>query len=178
MSLSAAGAQQATVAARLLADRHPVAAYTSPLRRCRETARIIARVHGLTPIADRGLVEVDYGAWAGGRLSDLRRREAWRRLMTGAGRFRFPQGETLTEAQGRAVAAIERIADRHPDDEVIVVTHADVIRCLVCHYLGMPLDLIHRLVVAPAGLTIVELDPDGAVRVPAVNVRMPEGLEP
>ncbi len=169
VALSDRGRLDARVAAQRLTKREIVAVYSSPIRRCRETARIIATPHGLTPLTDRGFVEADYGTWSGRTLKDLARLKAWGRLMESASRFRFPEGETLHEVQARAVAALESLASLHGDVEVAIVSHADVIRALLCNYLGMPVDLIHRLHVGPTSLSVVELTAAGPVLVPVVN---------
>jgi len=90
--------------------------------------------------------------------------------MAAASRFRFPDGETLEEVQRRAVARVEQLAIEHRRNAtVVVVSHADVIRAILVHYLGMPLDLIHRIHVAPASVSIVELVADHPPRVVVVN---------
>ncbi len=167
--LSDKGKLDARVAAERLTKREIAAVYSSPIRRCRETARIIAVPHGLTPLTDRGFVEADYGTWSGRSLKDLARLKAWNRLMANASRFRFPEGETLHEVQARAVAALEGLASLHGEVEVVIVSHADVIRALLCHYLGMPVDLIHRLHVGPTSMSVIEIAAAGSVRVPVVN---------
>lgn len=60
--------------------------------------------------------------------------------------FRFPQGETLREVQSRALSAIERIRDAHPNQVVAIFSHGDVIRTTMAHYLGTPLDLFQRVI--------------------------------
>lgn len=169
--LSDRGRLDARVVAHRLAETKVAAVYSSPIRRCRETARIIAEPHDLTPLTDRRLVEADYGRWAGRQLKDLAKLKAWQRLMAAPARFRFPDGETLTEVQNRAVSAVEELAATHGDETVMVVSHSDVIRALLCHYLGTPVDLIHRLHVGPTSLSIVDLGPAGGVHVPVVNQR-------
>jgi broad specificity phosphatase PhoE len=49
-----------------------------------------------------------------------------------------------------------------------VVSHADVLKAIVGHLLGIPLDLQQRLEIAPASVTEVELQPWGP-RVLRVN---------
>ncbi len=169
VALSDRGRMQARVVADRIAEAKVAAIYSSPIRRCRETARILGEPHDLTPITERRFIEADYGRWSGRPLKDLAKLKAWQGLMTSPARFRFPEGETLTEVQDRAVAAIEELATAHGDQQVMVVTHADVIRTLLCHYLGTPLDLIHRLHVGPTSLTVIELLPAGGVLVPVVN---------
>ena len=89
--------------------------------------------------------------------------------LTSPARFRFPDGETLSEVQWRAVAAVEQLATTHASESVAVGSHADVIRVILANYLGTPLDLIHRINVLPASVSIVDLSPSGEVAVPVVN---------
>jgi probable phosphomutase (TIGR03848 family) len=178
VGLSDKGKLDARIAADRLASSKLAAIYSSPIRRCRETARIIATPHDLTPLTERRVVEADYGTWSGRNLRDLYRLKAWDRLMGHAARFRFPEGETLTEVQSRAVEAMEELASRHGTDTIAVVSHSDVIRTLLCHYLGSPLDLIHRLHVGPTSLSVVDLGADGAVQVPVVNQQLEASATP
>lgn len=169
VALSDKGRIDARLAAESLAEQDLAAVYASPIRRCRETARILAEPHELTPLTERRFIEADYGRWSGRPLRDLSRLKAWQRLMAAPSRFRFPDGETLHEVQVRAVDALEELAANHGDQTIVVVSHADVIRTLLCHYVGSSLDQVHRLHVGPTSLSVVELTPDGSVRVPIVN---------
>ncbi len=175
--LSAAGVTMAERVAGELGDLPPRAVYTSPILRCRQTARPIGAAWDMVPMIDRGLIEADYGTWTGRSLKSLYRLKAWQRLMASASRFRFPQGETLEEVQRRSVASVEAMADRHGSDAVAAVSHADVIRVVLAHYLGMPLDLVHRLSVGPASISVVELYRSGSVAVPIVNRSVTAGGE-
>ncbi len=152
------------------------AMYTSPVLRCRETARGLAKYWGARPIPYRSFAEVDYGSWAGRSLGSLRRTRAWKWLHVTPARTRFPGGESLPEVQVRAVGACEELASRHGDDRVVVVSHADVIRTVVNHYVGAPLDLYQRLEVAPASVSALDLPPEGIPRVITVNRTPGEGL--
>jgi probable phosphoglycerate mutase len=118
-----------------LADLTLDAVYTSPVERCAETAEIIARPHHVRPREIEDLTEADYGRWTGRTLTSLYRLKAWPRLMAGASRFRFPDGETLREVQARAVGTIEHLATRHGGGALAAVSHADVIRVILAHYL-------------------------------------------
>jgi probable phosphoglycerate mutase len=61
--------------------------------------------------------------------------------------------------QARSVRAAERLREAHPSQTVAVCSHADVIKALVCHYLGMHLDLFQRVVVSPASVTAIGFGP-------------------
>jgi probable phosphoglycerate mutase len=159
------GIGQAEAAARRLAPLPIEAVYTSPMERTRETARIVARAKGLSLRTERGLLEVDFGAWTDRPLADLRRLALWSTVQSSPSRVRFPQGESLREAQARAVDATERIAAAHPKGVVVLVSHADIIKAIVAHHLGMALDLFQRIVVDPASSSVLVL---GASHPPAL----------
>lgn len=169
VGLSESGVQMAdTVASHLIAQRITTV-YTSPIQRCQETAKAVGRELGLKPIVDKRFQEVDYGKWAGRKLGDLYKLKAWRGLFVAASRFRFPDGETLEEVRHRTTAGVEDLVGKHPKGKVAVVSHSDVIRVLLANYLGMPLDLIHRLDVLPASVSIIDLPKGGPPRVSVVN---------
>jgi broad specificity phosphatase PhoE len=64
------------------------------------------------------------------------------------------------EVVARASGGLARIAADHPDGAVAVVSHGDVIRALVAHYAGLPLDHMLRLEVSPASVSAVRLGPE------------------
>lgn len=169
VALSEAGQRMASDLADRLVDKRADVLYTSPILRCKQTAAHLATVWSLKAEINRGFIEADFGEWSGRSLASLRRLKAWRGLYVAPSRFRFPGGESLGEVQARAVAAVEGLADRHGKQTVAVVSHSDVIRTLVAHYLGTPLDLFQRIDVAPASVSIIDLPPGGFARVPVVN---------
>lgn len=162
--LDPAGVAQAQAAARRLAALPVRAIYSSPLERTRETAAHVARVHGLRVRTDRGIGEVDYGDWTDHSLAQLRRRALWSVIQATPSRVTFPGGESIRAAQARAVEATERIALAHPGETVVAVSHADIIKAVVAHHIGQPLDHFQRLVISPASSTIILL-PEGAAPV-------------
>jgi probable phosphomutase (TIGR03848 family) len=167
--LDDAGVAQAERTAAHLAGLPVVAVYTSPLERTRETARIVARPHGLRPLTRRGLGEVDYGEWTDLPLGQLRRRKLWPVIQTTPSRVTFPGGESIRAAQARAVETVESLAADHAGEVVVAVSHADVIKAVLAHHLGMPLDTFQRLVVDPASVSVLALPAGGPPVVLRVN---------
>jgi len=159
--LDVRGRAQAEAAARRLEGLPVRAVYASPLERTRETAAAVARSHGLRVRIERGIGEVDYGEWTDRPLAQLRRLKLWRTIQQAPSRVTFPGGESIRGAQARAVEATERIALAHPGETVVLVSHADIIKAVLAHHLGMGLDLFQRLVIAPASSSVVVL-PEGA----------------
>jgi probable phosphomutase (TIGR03848 family) len=155
--LSREGRLQADRLAERLA-RVPIAAiYTSPLERCVETAGVLAepRRLAITPMPE--LEEVGYGRWAGRSFSQLTKTALWKQIQQAPSSVRFPGGETLVEAQRRAVSALESLARRHRSGTIAVVSHADLIRLAMAHYVGVHIDLFQRIVVSPASVSAVML---------------------
>ena len=101
------------------------------------------------------MIEVDYGGWQGGDLRELCKQPEWGQVQHFPSIFRFPGGETLREVQARAVSAVERMRDAHPDQVVAVFSHGDVIRTVLAHYLGVPLDLFQRIWSSTAAVSVL-----------------------
>jgi len=169
ISLSTKGLRGASDLASELASLEPVAVYCSPIERCRETATILGKPHGLRPRLRRGLIEADYGDWSGRSLRSLQKLKAWGRLMSDPAAFRFPGGETLEEVRRRVVRSVAALADRHSDEMVLAVSHSDVIRVLVADCLTGGVDSIHRISVSPLGVSVFERNGDGPLRASTVN---------
>jgi probable phosphomutase (TIGR03848 family) len=159
LHLSDAGRRQAAALAERLAPLPIDAVYTSPLERCQETAAEVAGPRGLEVGALAELGEVRYGAWTGRELKELAKQPLWKVVQATPSLARFPDGESLLEMQARAVLAVERLREAHPRQTVAVCSHADVIKALAAHYLGLHLDLFQRLVVGPASVTALGFGP-------------------
>src|SRR2546426_10126325 len=107
LHLSDEGRRQADAVARRLAALPKIAAiYASPLERARETAAAIARARGLALRIERGLIELDVGAWTGQSLKRVARRPEWRTGQRHPSGLRFPGGESFTDTQAPIVSAL------------------------------------------------------------------------
>jgi probable phosphomutase (TIGR03848 family) len=162
VALNNEGRKQAEALAHRVASLKPVALYTSPLERTRETIAPLAKQLGLIPHLRAAFIEVDFGDWTGKTFAELREIDAWHRFNRARSRSRPPGGETMLEVQARAVAGIELLLERHPQGTIGVMSHGDVIRALVLYYTGAPVDLYQRIDVAPASVTVLDLDAESA----------------
>jgi probable phosphomutase (TIGR03848 family) len=168
VQLSEEGRRQADHLGERLAPLRPSALYTSPIGRCVETAKRIAAACRLETRELEGLAEIDYGRWTGRSFASLARTKLWRRVHRVPSSVRFPDGETLPQAQRRIVDALETIVERHPRGLVAVVSHGDPIAMALAHYSGTHLDLFQRLQVSPGSISAVAVH-DGLPRVLLVN---------
>ncbi len=145
-------AQARGLGARLAATRI-AAIYSSPLDRAIETAQAIAAVHGLSVSPVEELGESRCGAWTGALIDDLRQTDLWRQLQTYPSGFRFPDGESSPEIQARMVRTLDALRHQHPGQTVVAVSHSDPIKMALAFYIGLHLDLFHRLTINPASIT-------------------------
>jgi len=118
--------------------RRPVALYVSPLERTRETPRRSRERSGSvrTPSADCSSATSDSGRK---KLNLLAKKPEWRAVQHAPSTFRFPEGESFTEMQLRMWTTLERIAAKHRNRTIIVVSHADPIKAAVTYAQGVPL---------------------------------------
>lgn len=163
------GRKQAQAAAQRLVELPIKAIYSSPVTRCLETAVPIAEAHHLDIIQLEEVGEVRYGDWEGKKIKKLAKDKRWFIVQFFPSRLRFPQGEALREVQFRAVQAIEKLATQHANEMIVVVSHADLIKLVLAHYLGVHMDLFQRLIISPASISMVTLPENGIVRVGRIN---------
>lgn len=143
--LTERGLAQATALAERLDGTPLEAVYASDLARARDTGELVAKRQGVPFRTLRDLREVDVGSWAG-----LTRPEAAERFPAAFGRWEqgypgWDDGETYEQMTKRIVAAIRRIAAKHPGGPVLVVTHAGPIRALHSAALGLDIHAYRRL---------------------------------
>jgi probable phosphomutase (TIGR03848 family) len=163
------GRAQAGRLAGRLAEVPLAAIVSSPLDRCRETADAILSLRsGATPAdkpapvekmeVDERFGEVRYGDWTGRPLAELAKEPLWRVVQAHPSAARFPgeDGESLAEAQHRAVTAIRDWNARlGPDATYLVCSHGDIIKAVVADALGLHLDQFQRIQADPASLTVI-----------------------
>lgn len=158
----AAGFEATTDALRTrLGDIADAAIYSSPLRRCRSTAEAIGAPH-----FDERLRELDFGKWELLPWNDIARSEFdhWSEDFVNRAP---PGGESYASLSGRARAFL---ADAQAEGHraIVVVTHAGVIRALLAHALGMPLEKSFALSLDFGSLTRLSLK-DGHSHVHCMN---------
>ena len=159
--------------ARTLADRlahvqfHRV--ISSPLERTQETALPLAKQQGLQITIEHAVGEVNFGDWTGKPIAELSSDPDWKQWNTFRSGARIPNGETMSEIQGRTVLALLKLHQQFRGQTIAVFSHGDIIRAALLHFLGMPLDFVHRIEISPASYSILKLY-DEAAQVLAMNV--------
>jgi broad specificity phosphatase PhoE len=158
IGLSPAGAAHADRLAAGLADLALSAVYTSPRLRAAQTARAIASPHGLEPVAEDGLRELDFGEFEGRTYEEIAvsHPDVYRRWMETPTEVEFPGGESYERLRGRVLAVVAEIRLRHPGGTAAVVSHGGPLRALVADALAMPASAIFRIDQAYGALDVIE----------------------
>jgi probable phosphoglycerate mutase len=158
------GARQAQAAAEELARRGGAdVLVTSPLRRTRETAAILAERLGMAePVVVEGLAEADFGGWDARTFAEVKQRwpdelAAWLASFEVAP----PGGESFAEVRARVQAARLELLERFPRQRVLVVSHVTPIKVLVQHVLDAPAASAYRFELAPCSITTMAMWADG-----------------
>lgn len=138
VELSDLGRAQAERLSERLSGENLAAVYTSPMKRTRATASVIAAPHGLAPIGQDGLREMDHGHWEGLRRAEVEARFAAEYDAWEADPFTFAPkgGETGLAVMARALPVIREIVSRHAGGKVAVVSHKATIRLIISSLLG------------------------------------------
>ena len=152
------GVAQAQRLAESLKGRPIEALYSSPVARALQTADILSSALHLPVTVDGGLTEVGVGQWEGRYWKDLTDEIIRQNFYARPQEARPPGGETLHEVQNRAVAAVERAGAGVRAGSLLFVSHADVLRAILAHYLRIDLQTARQMRIDHASLTALDIN--------------------
>lgn len=164
-------AQAEAAAARLSREPYGIqVVVSSPLKRARATAEIVAARLGLEVVVDEGLREADFGDWEGHTFTEIQRRwpdalAAWLADPSAAP----PGGESFGVAARRVQATGDRLVERYEGRTVLAVSHVTPIKMLLQSALLAPLAALYRMHLDLAALSLIEYYADGPAVVKAFN---------
>jgi alpha-ribazole phosphatase len=151
------------VASKLPVSSDNAVFYSSPLRRCRKLATDLT--DGTIHFDDR-LKELDFGEWELQRWDEIDSGEL-EKWMKDFVNVRCPGGESFLELRDRVTDWWNEL-NEEDYEAVVVVTHAGVIRCLLCHVLEMPFSNGFRLTIEHGNMAAVSVS-DNRYEVKFIN---------
>jgi probable phosphoglycerate mutase len=156
-ALTPRGEEQARTAAAALAGVHVDAIVSSPVRRARQTADIVAASLGLPVREVPGLREADFGEWDGHTLAEVTARwpdqlAAWLSSTAVAP----PGGESVEDVARRVAVARDQLLTRYAGRRVLVVTHVTPVKAFVVAALGAAMSAMSRMELRPASISVVD----------------------
>lgn len=159
--LNPAGERQARELAQLLGGAKISHIYSSPVLRALQTARILGEQLHAAIVPTQGLSEIGVGAWLNRFWRDLADDPAKRDWYTRPDEAHPAGGETLCEVQRRAVSAVQAALPTLRNGHCAFVSHADVIRTILAHYLQLDLASLRNVKIDHASATALEIASQG-----------------
>jgi probable phosphoglycerate mutase len=146
---------------------------SSPLRRTRETADIIAERLAHPVAVEEGLAEAAFGTWDGLTFHEVQQAypddlDAWLGSLDIAP---GGHGDSFEEMDRRVRRTRDRLVSGYPGKAVLAVTHVTPIKLLVRMALGAPLDAVYKMELAPASVTVISWFEDGTASLRMFNAR-------
>lgn len=126
--------------------------YCGPLSRTRQSAEIAAGLLSAPVVSRESLNEINIPHWDTLTKDEIRARfgDEYPTWLDNPAGFYVPGCETIAEVRKRAVDCVEEIFSQSQGEKVLVVTHLIVVRSLLLHYLGKPLDEFRSIKVGNA----------------------------
>lgn len=143
------------------------AVITSPVRRTRESAEIVAEVLGGREVeVEHGFAEMEFGSWDGMTFGEVAAKhqsdlDAW---LTSLDVAPGGRGESFRTVEARVLEALNRVLVAHAGKTVVIVSHVTPIKTLVTHAVNAPLQSVYRMELTPASVTVLSFfggGPDG-----------------
>lgn len=143
---------------------------SSPLSRAVDTAREVAALLGSEVRTHAGLIETDFGEWEGLTFGEASRRDPeLHRAWISDTSVAPPAGESFDAVHQRVRRARDNILSEYGGHDVVVVSHVTPIKALLRMGLAAGPELLFRLHLDLASLSVVEFYPDGNASVRLVN---------
>ena len=139
-------------------------AYSSDLERAQRTATL-ALSHGEITLLTE-LRERDFGTWQGGPYPPTERNHP--DALTRDIHHRPGGGESYHQLWLRGIHVFQHLAQRHPDETVLIFSHGGLLRSVISWALGLSEEGIGRFAVDNTGISIICLD-RGIPRVQLLN---------
>lgn len=151
--LTPEGQQMAEAFAQTYQSMAWTAIFASPMKRTIATAKPICEAMGLDMQLREGLKEIRYGEWEGLLPEEVNTKyhDAYIRWLSDPGWNPPTGGERGVDIANRSAQVIEEIQHRHPEGQVLVVSHKATIRIMLCDLLGIDVGRFRDRIAMPVG---------------------------
>ncbi|HET6872637.1 MAG TPA: histidine phosphatase family protein [Sporolactobacillaceae bacterium] len=158
--LTERGICQAEELANRLRDQPLDLIISSPSERTLQTAQIINSQHQLAIVQDEHFMEIDVAEWEGKKKAELDPEQAflfWKQPHL----YKSELGEDFYDVRERVLPRIKSILQEHPHKDILLVTHAVVLKTILSYFDDRPLE---RLWEGPflhgTSLTVIDFEGD------------------
>lgn len=159
--LNATGHEQSLRVAEALKQLKIDAIFASPLKRTQQTAQPLAKFLNLDVKINQALNQVNFGDWQGLSFDELILDPNWQIFQENPALAKIPGGEDGFMVRERVSTAILKLTNQYPHDAVIAIfSHGSIIRHTVSYFIGLPLQNLNQIRIAPASISTLSITGD------------------
>jgi probable phosphoglycerate mutase len=176
--LTDTGIKQAEHTAQLLEHMNISAIYSSPIQRAKHTAEIVGESNSLHVTTDDRLIELDMGKFTGMPYDEIfnSHGNVFMKFYNGELEIAHNGVETFTEVKKRVLEIVEHVTEKHPDENVVLVTHMDPIKAMLSTIVDLSPTNLFELIIANASLNIFR-EKDQKFSLSGLNVMHPSRFD-
>ncbi|AFS80058.1 phosphoglycerate mutase [Candidatus Nitrosopumilus koreensis AR1] len=154
--LTDVGQQQAQHTAELLEHMNISAIYSSPIQRAKHTAEIVGKHNSLDVTIDDRLIELDMGKFTGMAYDEIfnDHGNVFMKFYQGDLEIAHNGVETFDEVKKRVLGIVNHVVEKHPDENVVLVTHMDPIKAMLSTVVDLSPTNLFELIIANASLNL------------------------
>lgn len=133
---------------------------TSPLKRCAEFAEELAQAYTLPLQTEAEFKEVSFGLWEGKTADELLETDAdeIKKYWNDPIETTPPQGENLLDFEQRVISGWKNMLTQFEGKHILLISHAGVMRIILCYILGMPLTDLFKLDIGLAKASRIQIE--------------------
>ena len=168
------GITQAQQTAELLEHMNISAIYSSPIQRAKHTAEIVGKHNSIDVTIDDRLIELDMGKFTNVPYDEIftSHGNVFMKFYNGELEIAHNGVETFADVKKRVASIVEEVIEKHPDENVVLVTHMDPIKAMLSTIVDLSPTNLFELIIANASLNIFR-EKDRKFSLSGVNVMHP-----
>ena len=176
--LTDVGIKQAEVTAELLEHMNISAIYSSPIQRAQHTAEIVGKHNSIDVTIDDRLIELDMGKFTGVPYDEIfaSHGNVFMKFYNGELEIAHNGVETFTDVKKRVLSIVDDVLEKHPDENVALVTHMDPIKAMLSTIVDLSPTNLFELIIANASLNIFR-EKDRKFSLSGINVMHPSRFD-
>ena len=172
------GIKQAEHTAQLVEHMNISAIYSSPIQRAKHTAEIVGKHNSLDVAIDDRLIELDMGKFTGKPYDEIfnDHGNVFMKFYKGELEIAHNGVETFSEVKKRVLGIVDHVIEKHPDENVLLVTHMDPIKAMLSTIIDLSPTNLFELIIANASLNLFR-EKDRKFSISGLNVMHPSRFD-
>ena len=172
------GIKQAEHTAKLLEQMNISAIYSSPIQRAKHTAEIVGKHNSLDVMTDDRLIELDMGKFTGVPYDEIftSHGNVFMKFYNGELEIAHNGVETFSEVKKRVLGIVDHVIEKHPDENVVLVTHMDPIKAMLSTIIDLSPTNLFELIIENASLNLFR-EKDRKFSLSGLNVMHPSRFD-